>query len=103
MSPIFTSRAGLASVPCERMRPRSHAFAASARVLKNRAAHSHLSIRTDEGEAHTRPVYSPLLSWGTQSKTSYCGKLYASHSVMLLGSIHAAARLLTHTKIFAIA
>src|SRR6478752_807118 len=47
MSPTRTSRAGFASISLERMRPMSHALAASARVLKKRAAQSHLSMRTE--------------------------------------------------------
>ena len=39
------SRAGLALTPFESMRPSSQAFDASARVLKKRAAQSHLSMR----------------------------------------------------------
>src|ERR1700733_4235026 len=46
MSPARTGRALLAGCPCEITRPRSHAREASARVLKNPAAQSHLSIRT---------------------------------------------------------
>src|SRR5580658_8430583 len=42
-----TSRAGLAWMLFEWMRPSSQAFCASARVLKKRAAQSHLSIRTE--------------------------------------------------------
>jgi len=34
-------------MPLERMRPMSQAFEAIARVLKNRAAHNHLSMRTE--------------------------------------------------------
>lgn len=45
-SPAFTSRAAFAVTPFDSTRPSSHAFTASARVLKNRAAHSHLSILT---------------------------------------------------------
>jgi hypothetical protein len=47
MSPIRTSRAGLAGCPFERILPKSQARAAKARVLKNLAAQSHLSIRTE--------------------------------------------------------
>src|SRR5256885_9332390 len=47
MSPIRTSRAGLAGCPFDCIRPSSEALAASARVLKNLAAQSHLSIRTE--------------------------------------------------------
>src|SRR5438045_2854865 len=46
MSPTLTSRAGFAVTPFDSMRPSSQARAASARVLKNRAAQSHLSMRT---------------------------------------------------------
>src|ERR1700728_1611087 len=46
MSPTRTSRAGLAAWPLEVMRPRSQALEASERVLKKRAAQSHLSMRT---------------------------------------------------------
>lgn len=45
-SPVWTCRAGLASIPLDWMRPRSQARAERARVLKKRAAQSHLSIRT---------------------------------------------------------
>src|SRR5579863_1159482 len=45
--PARTSRAGLASISLQRMRPSSQAFEASARVLKKRAAQSHLSMRTE--------------------------------------------------------
>src|ERR1700726_1140297 len=45
MSPNRTSRAGLAGCPFELIRPSSQAFDACSRVLKNRAAHNHLSIR----------------------------------------------------------
>src|SRR5579871_6931400 len=48
MSPTWTSRAGLASISLERMRPRSQALEARARVLKKRAAQSHLSMRTKD-------------------------------------------------------
>jgi len=41
-----TSRAGLARKPFDSIRPRSQAREAMARVLKKRAAQSHLSIRT---------------------------------------------------------
>src|SRR5262249_45298438 len=44
--PTFTSRAGFAVTPFDSMRPRSQARDESARVLKKRAAHSHLSILT---------------------------------------------------------
>src|ERR1051326_1603271 len=47
MSPTRTSRAGLAGCPLDWIRPSSQALAASARVLKNLAAQSHLSIRTE--------------------------------------------------------
>src|SRR2546423_10867972 len=47
MSPIRTSRAGLAGSPLDWIRPSSQALAASARVLKNLADQSHLSIRTE--------------------------------------------------------
>src|SRR5438270_7329267 len=42
-----TSRAGLASCPLDWTRPSSQARAARARVLKNRPAQSHLSMRTE--------------------------------------------------------
>src|SRR5208337_4005748 len=45
-SPTRTSRAALAGCPLERILPSSQARAANARVLKNLAAQSHLSIRT---------------------------------------------------------
>src|SRR6202012_3583082 len=45
-SPVWTSRDGFASCPFERMRLSSQAREARARVLKKRAAQSHLSIRT---------------------------------------------------------
>ena len=41
-----TSREGLARCPLEVMRPISQDFCARARVLKKRAAQSHLSMRT---------------------------------------------------------
>src|ERR1035441_6777512 len=44
MSPARTSRAGLAVCPLDSIRPSSQARDASDRVLKNRAAQSHLSI-----------------------------------------------------------
>src|SRR5277367_2597483 len=47
MSAIRTSRAALAGCPLDRILPSSHARAASDRVLKNLAAQSHLSIRTE--------------------------------------------------------
>jgi hypothetical protein len=47
MSPIFTSRAGLAGCPLDWILPSSQARVASERVLKNLAAHSHLSMRTE--------------------------------------------------------
>src|ERR1017187_640487 len=46
MSPARTSREALAGCPLDPILPSSHACAASARVLKNRAAQSHLSILT---------------------------------------------------------
>ena len=46
MSPIRTSRAGFADCSLDSILPSSHARAASARVLKNLAAQSHLSILT---------------------------------------------------------
>ena len=46
LSPARTSRAGLALSPLDRILPRSHAREACARVLKKRAAQSHLSMRT---------------------------------------------------------
>src|SRR5882757_4544832 len=55
-SPVWTSREGLASWPLATMRPSSQARAASARVLKKRAAQSHLSIRT----LLRTPVMAPL-------------------------------------------
>src|ERR1022692_4714190 len=45
-SPARISRAGLAGCPLASILPSSHARAASERVLKNRAAQSHLSILT---------------------------------------------------------
>src|SRR5208337_3276832 len=45
-SPTRTSRAALAGCPLERILPSSQARAANARVLKNLAAQSHLSILT---------------------------------------------------------
>src|ERR1700682_160137 len=47
MSLIRTSRAGFAGWPLDSILPRSQARAACARVLKNLAAQSHLSIRTE--------------------------------------------------------
>ena len=52
MSFTWTSRAGLANCPLDRILPSSHARADKARVLKNLAAHSHLSILT--------PVINPF-------------------------------------------
>src|SRR5436305_8604314 len=46
MSPGRTSREGFTGCPLHSTLPNSHAFDASARVLKNRAAQSHLSILT---------------------------------------------------------
>ena len=46
-SPTRTSRAALATTPFDSALPNSQALAASARVLKNLAAQSHLSIRTE--------------------------------------------------------
>src|SRR5579864_455271 len=45
-SPARTSRAGLAGCWLDSILPSSQARAAKARVLKNLAAHSHLSMRT---------------------------------------------------------
>src|ERR1035441_7112179 len=45
MSPTRTSRAGLARAPLEVVRLISHALEACSRVLKKRAAQSHLSMR----------------------------------------------------------
>ena len=45
VSPMWTSRAGLAGWRLERTRWRSQALEACSRVLKKRAAHSHLSMR----------------------------------------------------------
>ena len=45
MSPMWTSRAGLAGCRLERMRWSSQALEACSRVLKKRAAQSHLSMR----------------------------------------------------------
>ena|SRR5271155_240438 len=45
-SPTRTSREALAGWPLDRILPSSHALAASERVLKNLAALSHSSIRT---------------------------------------------------------
>src|SRR5690242_14821754 len=59
MSPIRTSRAGLAGCPLDCIRPSSQARAASARVLKNLAAQSHLSIRTEF--IHLFSYKSPML------------------------------------------
>src|SRR6185436_6530946 len=47
MSPMRTSREALAGCPLHSILPDSHARAASERVLKNRAAQSHLSILRD--------------------------------------------------------
>src|SRR6266567_5864004 len=47
MLPIFTSRAGLVGCPSQSTLPSSQARPASALVLKNLAAQSHLSIRTE--------------------------------------------------------
>ena len=44
-SPTRTSRAGFAGRPLEVIRPNSHECVARVRVLKNRAAHNHLSMR----------------------------------------------------------
>src|SRR4051794_41682310 len=46
MSPGRTSREALDVCPFASILPRSHAREASERVLKNRAAHNHLSILT---------------------------------------------------------
>src|SRR6202166_794447 len=46
LSPLFRLRAGLARSSFQRTLPDSIASAASERVLKKRAAHSHLSMRT---------------------------------------------------------
>ena len=46
-SPTRTSRAAFAVCPLLVIRPRPQARAANARVLKNRAAHSHLSVRKE--------------------------------------------------------
>jgi hypothetical protein len=46
LSPIFTARAGLTLSPLSLTLPSSTAVVASERVLKKRAAHSHLSMRT---------------------------------------------------------
>src|SRR5262245_51325274 len=46
MSPMRTSREGFACWPFDEILPSSQARAASERVLKNRAAQSHLSILT---------------------------------------------------------
>ena len=56
ISPTWTSRAGLARTPPESILPSSQARSASERVLKNRAAQSHLSIRTRS----TVPFYSDV-------------------------------------------
>ena len=61
-----TSRAGLAELPLEVMRPRSQALTARDRVLKKRAAQSHLSMRTDcadwGGRAESMGVFpSPMI------------------------------------------
>src|ERR1700733_5361284 len=47
VSPTRTSRAALARCPLDSIRPISQDFWARARVLKKRAAQSHLSIRTE--------------------------------------------------------
>src|SRR5882672_9445089 len=47
MSPTRTSRAALAGWPLDWILPRSQAREARDRVLKNLAAQSHLSIRTE--------------------------------------------------------
>src|SRR5215475_2633732 len=47
MSPAWTSREGLANCPLDWILPRSQARDARERVLKKRAAQSHLSIRTE--------------------------------------------------------
>src|ERR1700722_1431821 len=47
ISPTWTSRAALAGCPLDTILPSSQAWAASERVLKNLAAHSHSSILTD--------------------------------------------------------
>jgi hypothetical protein len=47
MSPIRTSREGLARFSFDSILPMSHASEAKARVLKNLATQSHLSIRTE--------------------------------------------------------
>jgi hypothetical protein len=46
VSPTRSSREGLAGMPLAVIRPRSQAWEASERVLKKRAAQSHLSILT---------------------------------------------------------
>src|SRR5579864_387414 len=46
MSPAWTSRDGLTGCPLDSILPSSQARAARERVLKNRAAQSHLSILT---------------------------------------------------------
>src|ERR1041385_2574088 len=47
VSPIRTTRHGFGGWPFDSILGSSQAFAASDLVLKNRAAHSHLSIRTE--------------------------------------------------------
>ena len=64
-----SSRAALAPCPLDRILPSSHARAASARVLTNRAAQSHLSILTRvkiplsyQGGTSSGPSVPPLLA-----------------------------------------
>ena len=70
MSPIRTSRAALAGCWLDRILPSSQARAASARVLKNLAAQSHLSILT------LAMIYFPIRAG------SGLGALFPSHPLV---------------------
>ena len=62
MSPTFTSRAGFAGWLPMRILPNSQDRAASVRVLKNLAAHNHLSTRTEFMLLHATRGFLPVRS-----------------------------------------
>jgi hypothetical protein len=72
------------------MRPRSQAFEASARVLKKRAAHSHLSMRIESMKllSYKKPLDQALKAgWNKPAfRFPVLSFNWPSHSFRLIGS-----------------
>src|SRR5579885_2530312 len=78
------SRAGFAACPFHSMRPSSHARAASERVLKKRAAHSHLSILKAFSWNRTGGKNSLSARWSGRARQGSCGRKFLLFAVLAL-------------------